>query len=252
MSAMTTTTRVRMSILVVLGVGAATFLIGWGVVWLLRGSYPTAIVVVAGAPYLLGAVLHMAYVVWETPRARTHCGPEGTLIRPPARTDRMFFMSFVSAVLGSVLYLCFLPLGLIDFHLPDGYRRVDIAICVFLISFGAPTLFRAVKHGGESHLRLDPEGFEVWNGFWGSFVRGRWDDVEQIQDRPLRGRGTGREVLVIGRSRGRAAMFMSDAVTDDGDALLEWVRFYWQHPEHRGELVDDRALQRLSETLTIE
>jgi hypothetical protein len=243
---MTSTTRVRLSILVLLAVGAAAFLAGWGVVWLVRGSYPTAIVIFAGVPYLLGFALHMAYVVWDTPRPRSHYGPEGTVIRPPKWADRMFYMSFIFAVLGAALYLCFLPLGMIDVHLPDGYRRVDIAICVFLIAFGAPTLFRAFRHGGESHLLLDPEGFEVWNGFWGSFVRGRWDDVEQIQDHPLRGRKTGREVLVIGRRRGRTATFMSDAVTDDSDALLEWVRFYWQHPEYRSELVDERGLRRLS------
>jgi hypothetical protein len=45
---------------------------------------------------------------------------------------------------------------------------------------------------------------------------------------------------------------MSDAVTDDSDALLDWVRCYWQHPEYRGELVDERGLRRLSEKSTIE
>ena len=244
---MTTTTKVRLSILVLLGISASGFLAGWGFIWLLRGSYPTAIVIFAAVPYLVGFAVHMAYVVWGTARPRTHYGPEGTLIRPPKWADRMFYTSFLSAVLGAVLYLGFLAAGMIDFHLPQGYRRVDIVICVFLIGFGAPALLRAFKHGGESHLLLNPDGFEVWNGFWGSFVRGRWDDVEQIEDRPLRGRRNGREVIVIGRPKGRAAMFMSDAVTDDSDALREWVRFYWQHPEHRNELLDERALRRLDE-----
>lgn len=244
---MTTVSRARLTFLVLLETGAAAFLFGWSVLWVSRGSYPTALVIVAAAIYLLGLGLHMAYVVWGTPRARTEHSPAGTVVRPPRWADQMFFMSFASAVLAAVLYLCFLPLGLIDFHLPESSRRVDVAICVFLIAFGAPTLIRGVVRGGEGHLRLAPDGFEVWNGFWGSFVRGAWDDVEQISDQPLRGRKLPRGVIVIGRGRRRSAMFMSDTVTEDSAALREWVRFYWQHPEHRDELVDGRGLRRLGE-----
>jgi hypothetical protein len=243
----TTFTRFRLGFIVVLFTGAAVFLIGWAFFWLFSGSFPTATVMFLSALYLLGAGLNMGYVVWGIPEAITECGPEGTVIRSPKWADQMFFMSFASAVAASVLYLIFLPFGMIDFHLPEGARRVDIAICVFLIVFGAPSLFRGFVHGGESYLRLDSDGFEVWNGFWGSFVRGEWDDVEKIQDRPFRGRHIGREIIVFGRPKQRTAMFMSDGVTDDSPALLEWVRFYWQHPEYREELVDARALKRLSD-----
>jgi len=44
----------------------------------------------------------------------------------------------------------------------------------------------------------------------------------------------------------------ADAITGNSDALREWVQFYWQHPEHRDELVDERGLRRLSENLTTE
>jgi hypothetical protein len=103
------------------------------------------------------------------------------------------------------------------------------------------------RHGGGNHLRLDPSGFEVWNGQWGSFVRGKWDEVEQIQDHPARGRKPFHDVIVFVLPKGRSAMLVSDAITGNSGALREWVRFYWQNPESRGELTDRRGLQRLDE-----
>jgi hypothetical protein len=35
--------------------------------------------------------------------------------------------------------------------------------------------------------------------------------------------------------------------TPDGVALRQLVRFYWQHPDNRGELTDGRALKRLAD-----
>jgi hypothetical protein len=33
----------------------------------------------------------------------------------------------------------------------------------------------------------------------------------------------------------------------DGSAMRDLVRFYWQHPDSRGELTDGRALERLAD-----
>jgi hypothetical protein len=244
---MKTAARLNLVFIVVLFAGAGLFLVGWSILWLTRSSFATATITLLAALYTFGVSFHMGYVLWGPVSPRAAHGPEGTVIYPQKFVDQMFYVSFASSVCASVLYLCFLPFGAVDIHLPEGYRRGDIAICVFFIVFNVPTLIRAFKHGGEGHLRLDPDGFEVWNGFWGSFVGGRWEDVERIQDRPVRGRVTGREVIVFVRPKQRAAMFMSDTVTKNSDAMLEWVRFYWQHPEHRDELVDGRALRRLSD-----
>ncbi len=43
-----------------------------------------------------------------------------------------------------------------------------------------------------------------------------------------------------------STLVAADSYTPDGKALRELVRFYWQHPEHRCELTDGRALERLS------
>lgn len=159
----------------------------------------------------------------------------------------VFVVGFAAGVSAAALYLAFLPFGFVDYT-PTGVLRVAVpAFCGFLVVFGIPALYRAIKYGAESHLHLDQNGFEVWNGYWGSLVRGNWADVEQILDHPLRGRAIRRAVVIFVLSNGRSAMLVSDAITDDSDALRDWVRFYWQHPANRDELSDRRGLLRLTQ-----
>jgi hypothetical protein len=115
-----------------------------------------------------------------------------------------------------------------------------------LVLFGVPRLYRTVKLRGSDHLRLDRTGFEVWNGQWNSLKRGSWDEVEEILDHQTNGRKSFNEVIVFVPTKGPSAMLYADAITSDSRALREWVRFYWEHPEYRDELLDDRGLQRLS------
>jgi len=42
------------------------------------------------------------------------------------------------------------------------------------------------------------------------------------------------------------AAMAAGGCTPDGRALREMVRFYWRHPECRGELTDGDALKRLA------
>ncbi|WP_131812949.1 hypothetical protein [Mycolicibacterium peregrinum] len=39
----------------------------------------------------------------------------------------------------------------------------------------------------------------------------------------------------------------SSLYTPNGAALLQFLRFYWLHPDSRSELTDERALERLRE-----
>lgn len=52
---------------------------------------------------------------------------------------------------------------------------------------------------------------------------------------------------------GSSAKLVSGTITADSNALREWVRFYWQYPDYREELIDSRGLQRLEkERFTVE
>ena len=142
------------------------------------------------------------------------------------------------------LFVTFAPFGYVD--IPT-YRSSTPWMMVFILLTGLATLWRMIAHGGDCYLRLTPDRCEVWNGPWLAFRRANWEDIEQIQDHPLRRKLRGRELVVLALPEGRSATLLSDCVTDNSEALRDWVRFYWQHPEYRDELVDGRGLQRLDD-----
>lgn len=239
--------RLNLVILVLLFGGAAAYLVWQAAVFLTHDSYLTAVIALGIAVFSSGFAFQMAYVLWGHPNPRTHYGAEGTLVRTPKIVDVAFVTSFASGVSAATLYLACSPFDLVDYT-PTGVLRVGVpAFCGFLILFGIPALYRTFKYGAESHIRLDAEGFEVWNGHWGSYVRGAWAQVEEILDHPVRGRAIRREVIVFALPSGRSATLVCDGMTTDSGGLRNWVRFYWQHPEFRGELNDRRALQRLDD-----
>lgn len=240
----TSTRAVALSaLLVVLGVSAVI----WAVVWLQRGSYLTALVVFALPIWAFGFAAYFVHSTYGAAKPRTTFGPNGTVLQTGGFSDASFVAATSAIFIAAVLYLLFAPFGMVD-YVPTGVMRTAVpATCAFLIAFGGPTLYRMAKHGGGGHLQLDQSGFEVWNGQWGTFRRGAWDEIEQILDHLPRGTKPFNEIIVFVLPKGRSAVLMSDAITGNSQALLEWVQFYWKHPEFRDELADDRALGRLYE-----
>lgn len=203
----------------------------------------------SGAIALIFSFALVAFTAqWAIMRWRAHpraeFGSTGTTIRPRKLFDALSLIFTGAATFSALLYTAFTPFGLVD--IPT-YRSSIPLVMVFILLVGVPTLWRMMTHGGDSYLRLTPNGCEVWNGQWLAFRRTNWNDIEQIRDQPLRRKLRGREVIVLVLPEGRTATLLADAITGDSRALREWVRFYWQHPECRAELTDGRALRRLDE-----
>lgn len=220
----------------------------WGIAAIVDGK------ILSGTIALLFAIAFFCFAIqWalmrSAPHPRAEFGSEGTTIRPRKLFDTLSLIWVGAAVLGALLFAVLAPFGLLDIPV---YRSTPW-LAAFILSAGMPTLWRMIAHGGDSYVRLTPDGCEVWNGQWLAMRRAGWDDIAQIQDHPLRRNIRGRELIVLVLPEGRSATLLSDAITRDTPALREWVRFYWQHPEHRAELTDGRALRRLEvENLTTE
>ncbi len=229
------------------GAAIGVFTSVWVALWLLRGSYVTALFFLLVSIWGFGFCLYCLLTRVGTAKPRIDVGAEGTRLRPALITDIVLVVSLSAIFLAAASYLIFAPLGMLDYE-PSGVMRVILPVgCAYLVGLGVRTTYRMLRHGGGGHLRLDPAGFEVWNGQWGEFRRGTWDAVEQILDHRLKGFKPVNEVIVYILPQGRSAMLIADAITPNSRALREWVRFYWQHPECREELVDGRAVRRLEE-----
>lgn len=230
---------------VLVGLGVFT-----GVMAVMRfvdGSYLTALIAVLLTIWAFGFALYFLRTSLGKAQPRADLGADGTRLRAEKFADTTLIASASAVFLAAALYLLFAPLGLVD-YVPSGVMRVMVpAGCACMVLLGVLTWYRMFQHRSGGHLRLRPDDFELWNAQWVSFRCGTWDEIEEILDRPPRGSKPFNEVIVFVLRGGRSAMLVTDTITGDSRALREWVRFYWQHPEHRDELVDDRALRRLDE-----
>lgn len=227
--------------------GFGVFAAVWAVIWLSRNSYLTAAVMLGLALWAFGFAYYFIYATSGRSTPRRSVGSGAILLRPPSSLDTVFVVATAATTVTATLFLVFNTLDMLD-YVPTGVERsMAYTGSVFLLLFGIPTLFRMIKHGGGGHLRLSPAGFEVWNGQWGTYKQGPWSDVEDILDHQPKRKKSFHDVIVFILPEGRSVMLVADAIMGDSNSLRRWVRFYWQHPEHRDELADSRGLRRLDE-----
>ncbi|OBB25591.1 hypothetical protein A5792_27960 [Mycolicibacterium peregrinum] len=244
---MKTSGYLRLALVCAILIGGAGFTMVWTVIWSSRGSYLTAALCVGASLLLFSLLFHLAYPATGAAHPRVEYGPGGTKMRPQRYADLIFSVGLLLGVLSAGAFLIFAQFDMVDF-IPSGTNRLILpAGCIFYVIYGVPVLYRIYKHQDGKHLRLDPHGFELWDGQWNSFAHGTWDDVEQILDHPLKGKVSFTDLIVFVLPKGRSAKLGSGTITANSHALREWVRFYWQHPDCRDELTDGRALQRLDD-----
>lgn len=247
MSTMRTAGVLRVAFVFAILTGGIVYIAVWAAIWFVHGDYMTTALCLGGVALLTGLILHTAFGVSGRARPRTEFSRDGTLVRPQKLPDVAFGTGLAIGVLSAAIYLAFSQLGTVAYT-PSGILRVAFpAACAFYVIFGIPVLYRMLKFRDGSHLRIDPSGFEVWDGQWNTFVRGGWDDVQQILDHPVRGKTSVTDVIVFVLGKRKSAKLVTNSITADSHALREWVRFYWQHPEYREELVDSRGVHRLED-----
>ncbi|MGW4099315.1 hypothetical protein [Mycobacterium sp. NPDC004974] len=242
---MTTSGYLRLASIFAILIGGGGFVTAWAVIWFIRGSYLTAALCLGASLLLFSLLFHLSYPLSGRAHPRGEYGPEGTKIRPQRYADRIFSIGLLLGVLSAGAFLIFAQFDMVDFIPSSTNRLIVPAGFIFYVIYGAPVLYRIFKYRAAKHLYLDPHGFEVWDGQWNSFARGTWEDVQQILDHPLKGKTSFTELIVFVLPKKRTAKLGSGTITANSDALREWVRFYWLHPDCRNELTDGRALQRL-------
>jgi hypothetical protein len=135
------------------------------------------------------------------------------------------------------------PLGKLDIPVPPAMRFSLPFVSTVIVVMGGPMLWRNILRGSTKYLRLTLDGFEIVQGWRPQ--RGDWAQVQDVTDEAPGQSAATPNAIVIVMADGSAPTMAAASCTPDGVALRQLVRFYWQHPDHRAELTDGRALERL-------
>jgi hypothetical protein len=195
----------------------------------------------------LGLSLTCIYSIFMMARSKTvsfqaSFDTTGTRIRPDKKIEKNLQKLIVTGTLST--WLMFLAWAFGVLYLPFGELQHVFPLCA---GAAAAVLtwcwIKLSRQGNLSYLFLTPERFEF------STLRepktGKWDDVENITD-SLPEEGRFWNPMVVTTTDGETLVMEAAGIyTPKGTALVELVRFYWQHPELRDELTDGRAIERL-------
>lgn len=209
-----------------------------------RGSYPSCIGA-SGLVICLSAVL-VAWIIKPNVMARATFNVAGTTIRPDHRVDKVTIVCLVAGAmsLGSLGVLG--VTGNLDFPMPPDIARMYTLIFVvaaagFFVAIGCVAWRRGI-----GYVRLTVDGFEFVETFRAR--RGEWSQVTAVTNENP-GRRQDKSPLVMVMENGELTILSESAwYTPGGWALLELMRYYWQHPDYRVELSDGRAVERLHQT----
>ncbi len=228
--------------LCILFVPFGVFCLVWALMFLARAEYLSAVVALGFAVFSLGLIAMIATVASRKVTPRVTCDDAGITLRPDQKVDSLLIASTFGAFFAMAFYAVIAPLGMIDIPVPRNDQRYFVFACAAAVLGGLFSMRQIIRRRGTSYLRMTVESLELGNTV--SSAERSWDEVTDIADRPQKARQpTG--TTYIATADGRTRIVPSDWYTPGGRALRELVRFYWQHPEHREELTDGRAAERL-------
>ncbi len=213
---------------------------------LVRGEYLTAVAALGASAFCYGLITPLVKVVRGRQAPRVDVDDAGTTFRPDRGIDIPIQVSLFGLVPASALITVLLPSGKWDVPVPPFMRYSLPFMSGVIVVTGAPMLWRNVSRGGSTkYLRLRPAGFELSQGRR-SHARD-WEQVRDIADEAPGKQAPTPGAIVFVMSDGSAPTIAAGAMSPDGSAIRESVRFYWEHPDSRGELTDGRALKRLAQ-----
>jgi hypothetical protein len=210
-----------------------------------RGEYLTAVVALGGCAFCYGLIFPLAKVVRGTVTPRVEVDDAGTTFRPDRGIDIPVQTSLLGLVVASALIAVPAPSGRLAIPVHPFMRWSLPFMSAVIVVMGAPMLWRNHRRGSTKYLRLTPNGFELSEGL--RSASGDWAHVQDVTDEVPGQQAPTRGAVVFVMADDSAPTIAAGAITPDGTTLRELVRFYWEHPESRGELTDGRALKRLAD-----
>jgi hypothetical protein len=190
-----------------------------------------------------GILAFFARVRWANVRPRAESDTTGTTIRPDLFADRALGVAMACGVMAMALFAVLQALGRLDVPIPHSGRYYLPFMAAVGALAGTPALLRTIRRGSLSYIRLSSNGFEFAQS--AKSERGIWADVTAISDSPPEGPAPAADSIVVTMRDGTTPTIAVGTYTPRGRAVRRLVRFYWKHPDQRGELTTARAAERL-------
>jgi hypothetical protein len=214
----------------------------WTVIFVNRADYVTAAIAGGFSVFALTFTLAAARPICGWVSTRVTSDPMGTTIRGDFIALALVTISFVAAVPSGTLYIIFVPRGEVTFVTSRGEQIFTPYLIAIAVLCSAAGLIALIVRGGYGYVQLTPHGFEYADIL---FTRqGAWADVTAITDdandkyKPF-------PVVIVMKEGSPLVINSAPGYTPNGVGLYWMIRHYWRHPEHRGELTDGRAIERL-------
>lgn len=232
--------------------GFALLCLIWACVTVARGEYLTAVVVLGFSMFCAAPVVLYVLNISGRISPRVEFDATGTIIRPDRFVESCTGAVLLAGTIAAAIFTIFWPQGMIDIPVPHSQRYSIPVGCAGLVVIGAVSLRRLASGQERKYLRLTPEGFEFVHGR--KSAHGQWSQISDITDQDPNAPAsisTPKSITVL-TSDGEASTMpvASNFAPNEGEAVRELMRFYWQHPDSRSQLTDGRAVRRLHTELS--
>ncbi|MEZ0340539.1 hypothetical protein ACAG25_11220 [Mycobacterium sp. pV006] len=222
----------------------AAFSLYWTFELAAQGRWPSMLVVLGFAVFAIAVLVLRIVVTLGKVAPRIQIVDGATELRPGILVDRLSMTGALAAFAALLVYGVGGLFGVAGLPGVAADRTWLPLVGIIGAVIGVPSLIRMIRQGGMGYVRLSAEGVDVADAYFRAARR--WDELTDVSDRSAQSnwfQTSGATYLTT--ADGHTRTWASDWYTPGGRAAREFVRFYWQHPEHRDELTDSRAARRL-------
>lgn len=223
-------------------VGGMVYFLVQTVASVAQGSWPAAVTAGGLAVFTFGLFGALSFTFLVSATRYAEWGPAGTTVRVNPAIAWSYGVALLGGVVGSSCYLLFVSRGLVNlpFAAPGG-GRVNRYLMITLLVLSVTGLIALLRSREPGYLRVGIDGIEHADIF--RTRSARWNDVVDVIDKA--DKKVRNPIVFVVKDAKPIVVPNADRFASSGAPLYWMARHYWTHPEHRDELADGRALDRL-------
>ena len=223
--------------------------VGLGVYFAVRNllrADPLSALVIVGVlvPFVL-TLIAVQRVARGRTTLRINVDSTGTTLRADRTSSLLVMLVMATVISVGVLVVTTTVTGDLELFTSTRGRIASAALMTVATAVAVWGLVSARRRGGVGSVKLTPDGIDIANIV--RTTRVQWNDVVAVDDHSASTK-TRKAVVPKRTDDAESVIDGADFYVPNGAGLFWMIRHYWNHAQDRGELIDARAGQRLSES----